>query len=246
MDKSLIPNISVDAVVFGFDTLYLNILLVTRPVRYKGKDYVDWKFPGDLIRKNEDLDASAKRILYEQTGLQNIYLKQLKAFGDLDRLKREPRDMAWLYSIDHPEERVITIPYFSLVNLTKDIDYKTTLKGNARWFPVDRLTSLPLAFDHREIFHFALKMLQEGMHSGPLAFELLPQKFTLGQLQRVYEIIFKKKLDKRNFRKKIATLSYIVPLREKEAGVSHRPAQLYMFSKDIYQKTHSHQLDFSL
>ncbi len=241
----MVPNISVDAVVFGFDTLYLNILLVTRPVRFNGKDYTDWKFPGDLIRMDEDLDVSAKRILYEQTGLQNIYLKQLKAFGDTNRLKREPRDMAWLYSIDHPEERVITIPYFGLVNLTKDIDYKTSLKGNARWFPVDQLKNLTLAFDHRDIFHFALEMLQNGMRSGPLAFELLPQKFTLGQLQRVYEVIFKKKLDKRNFRKKIATLSYIVPLREKEAGVSHRPARLYMFSKDIYQKLHAHQFGFS-
>ena len=246
MDPNLIPNISVDAVVFGFDTYHLNILLVTRPVHHEGKDYTDWKFPGDLIRKDEDLDVSARRILFEQTGLKNIYLKQLKAFGDQNRLKREPRDMTWLYSIDHPEERVITIPYFGLVNLTKDIGYKTTLKGNARWFPVDEVSGLPLAFDHRDIFLFALERLQNDMRSGPLAFELLPPKFTLSQLQRIYEVIFKKQLDKRNFRKKVATLSYIVPLREKEKGVAHRPARLYMFSKDIYQKLHTRPFDFSL
>ena len=246
MDASLIPNISVDAVVFGFNTYHLNILLVTRPVRYKGKDYTDWKFPGDLIRKEESLDASAVRILFEQTGLKNIYLKQLKAFGDVDRLKREPRDMTWLYSIDHPEERVITIPYFGLVNLTKDIDYKTSLKGNARWFPVDQVKDLPLAFDHRDIFLFALERLRNGLRSGPLAFELLPPKFTLSQLQRIYEVVFQKKLDKRNFRKKLSGFPYLVPLNEKETKVSHRPARLYMFSKDIYQKLHSRPFDFSL
>jgi hypothetical protein len=246
MDKNLIPNISVDAVVFGFDTQNLNILLVTRPVHHEGKDYVDWKFPGDLIRKDEDLDVSAERILFEQTGLKNIFLKQLKAFGDLNRLKREPRDMTWLYSIDHPEERVITIPYFGLVNLNKDVSFKTLLKGNARWFPVDEVKNIPVAFDHRDIFHFALEMLRNGIRTGPLAFELLPQKFTLGQLQRIYEVIFKKELDKRNFRKKVATLSYIVPLREKEKGVAHRPARLYMFSKDIYQKLKANQFDFAI
>ncbi len=246
MDASLIPNISVDAVVFGFNTYHLNILMVTRPVHHEGRDYVDWKFPGDLIRKEESLDASAVRILFEQTGLKNIYLKQLKAFGDIDRLKREPRDMTWLYSIDHPEERVITIPYFGLVNLTKDIDYKTSLKGNARWFPVDQVKDLSLAFDHRDIFLFALEMLQNGMRSGPLAFELLPQKFTLSQLQRIYEVVFQKKLDKRNFRKKLSGLPYLVPLNEKESEVSHRPARLYMFSKDIYQKLRTRPFDFTM
>jgi hypothetical protein len=246
MDSRLIPNISVDAVVFGFDDFHLNILLVTRPVYHEGKNYIDWKFPGDLIRKDEDLDVSAERILYEQTGLQKIYLKQLKAFGDTNRLKRQPRDMTWLYAIDHPEERVITIPYFGLVNLSEDVDYKTSLNGNARWFPVDEVKDLPLAFDHRDIFTFALETLRNELRNQPLAFELLPPKFTLTQLQRIYEVVFEKKLDKRNFRKKIAGLRYIVPLREKETAVSHRPAQLYMFSKDIYQKLHTRQFDFTL
>ncbi len=246
MDKNLIPNISTDSVVFGFDTKYLNILLVTRKVVHEGKEYLDWKFPGDLIRIDEDLDVSAERILYEQTGLKDIYLKQLKAFGALDRLKRNPRDMTWLYSIDHPEERVITIPYFGLVNLTKDVGFKTLLKGNAQWFPIEEIKRLNMAFDHREIFDFALETLRNEMRNYPLAFELLPVKFTLGQLQRIYEVIFKKELDKRNFRKKVAGLSYIVPLNEKEKGVSHRPGRLYMFSKDIYEKVNAHQFDFTL
>jgi len=246
MDKQLIPNVSVDAVVFGFDTLHLNILLVTRPVNHNGVDYVDWKFPGDLIRKDENLDTSSRRILFEQTGLQNIYLKQLKAFGSLDRLKRKPRDMTWLYSIDHPEERVITIPYFGLVNLTKDIDFKTSLKGNAKWFPVDEVKNLSIAFDHKEIFDFALDTLKNELRNKPLAFELLPPKFTLSQLQRIYEVIFEKELDKRNFRRKTAGLHYIVPLKEKESAVSHRPAQLYMFSKDIYNSLRRSQFDYTI
>jgi len=236
MDKQLIPNVSVDSVVFGFDSIHLNILLVGRTTVYDGTQYHDWKFPGDLIRKDEDLDASSERILKELTGLQKIYMKQLKAFGALDRLIRRPRDMSWLISIGHTERRSITIPYYSLINLTEDLDYSTSLKGNAKWFPVDKVKDLPLAFDHMEIFEFALETLRNELRNKPLAFELLPQKFSISQLQRIYEVILEINLDKRNFRKKIINLSYIVPINEKEIGVSHRPAKLYMFSRDIYQK----------
>ena len=234
MDKNLIPNISVDSVVFGFDSFHLNVLLISRSVSYKGKVYTDWKFPGDLVRWDENLDQASKRILLEQTGLQNIYMKQLKAFGNLHRLEKHPYDMAWLVSIDHPESRVVTIPYYSLINLTKDIDYKTSLNGNARWFTIEQAEKLPLAFDHDKILRYSLENLRNEMRTQPIAFELLPAKFTLGQLQRIYEVIFGVKLDKRNFRKKIASLSYIVPLKEKESNVSHRPAQLFMFSRDVY------------
>lgn len=246
MDSNLIPNISTDVVVFGFDTKHLNILLVTRPVRHHGIDYVDWKFPGDLVRKDEDLDISSERILFEQTGLKNIYLKQLKAFGTTDRLKRNPRDMTWLNAIDHPEERVITIPYFGLVNLTKDINYKTSLNGNAKWFHVDEVYNLPIAFDHLDIFNFALETLKNELRNKPLAFELLPAKFTLSQLQLIYEVIISKPLDKRNFRKKVLGLPYIVSLGEKETNVTHRPANLYMFSRDVYLKLRKENFDFTL
>jgi hypothetical protein len=246
MDKRLVPNVSVDSVVFGFDSVHLNILLIGRSIVHEGVTYQDWKFPGDLIRKDEDLDASSERILKELTGLEKIYMKQLKAFGSLDRLTKRARDMSWLISIDHPERRVITIPYYSLINLERNTMDDLVLNENAKWFTVDEAKKLPLAFDHYEILEFALETLQNELRTKPLAFELLPTKFSLSQLQKIYEVIFEMKLDKRNFRKKIANLSYIVPLNEKENDVSHRPANLYMFSRDVYQRLKSQNFDFTI
>ncbi len=246
MDKRLVPNVSVDSVVFGFDSVHLNILLIGRSIVENGVLYHDWKFPGDLIRKDEDLDGSSERILKELTGLEKIYMKQLKAFGSLDRLTKRPRDMSWLISIDHPERRVITIPYYSLINLEKNAKDELVLNENARWFPVNEAKKMPLAFDHLEILDFALETLRNEMRTKPLAFELLPAKFSLSQLQKIYEVIFELNLDKRNFRKRIANLSYIVPLNEKENDVSHRPAKLYMFSRDVYQRLKSQNFDFTI
>lgn len=246
MDKQLIPNVSVDSVVFGFDSVHLNVLLIGRNIQYNGTQYSDWKFPGDLVRLNEDLDTASKRILKELTGLQNIYMKQLKAFGSLDRLIRRPQDMSWLISIDHPEKRVITIPYYSLINLSRNGEKKTGLTTIAHWTNVDEVSDLPLAFDHQEIFEFALETLRNELRTKPLAFELLPSKFSLSELQKIYEVIFGISLDKRNFRKKISNLSYIVALNEKETRVSHRPAKLYMFSREIYQKLKTENFDFTI
>jgi len=246
MDEQLIPNVSVDSVVFGFDSVHLNVLLIGRDILHEGIRYHDWKFPGDLIRLNEDLDTASKRTLKELTGLQNIYMKQLKAFGALDRLIRRPQDMSWLISIDHPERRVITIPYYALINLSTNGVKKTNLTTIARWTNVDDVSDLPLAFDHQEILEFALETLRNELRTKPLAFELLPSKFSLSQLQKIYEVIFGISLDKRNFRKKISNLSYIVALNEKETEVSHRPAKLYMFSREIYQRLKTENFDFTI
>ncbi len=246
MNKQLIPNVSVDSIVFGFDSVHLKVLLIGRDVVYKGVQYNDWKLPGDLIRCDESLDTASKHILKDLTGLQNIYMKQLKTFGAVDRLTRRPRDMSWLIGINHPEERVITIPYYSLINLSNGTDSNLNITSNARWFNVDDVSALPMAFDHREIFEFALKTLRDELRTKPLAFELLPLKFSLSELQKIYEIIIGISLDRRNFRKKIPNLSYIVPLNEKEISVSHRPAKLYMFSRDIYQKLKKEKFDFSI
>ena len=235
MDRQLIPNVSVDSVVFGFDSVHLNVLLIGRDILFEGVQYHDWRFPGDLIRMNEDPDAVSKRILKELTGSQNIFMKQLKAFGSPNRLIRRPQDMPWLISIDHPERRVITIPYYALINLSNDAKDNMNLTTNARWTNVDDVPRLPFAFDHQEILNFALETLRLELRTKPLIFELLPSKFSLSHLQKIYEIIFGISLDKRNFRKKISNLSYIVPLNEKETEVSHRPAKLYMFSREIYQ-----------
>lgn len=246
MHAELVPNVSVDSVVFGFDSVHLNILLIGRSIVHEGLLYHDWKFPGDLIRKDEDLDTASERILKELTGLENIYMKQLKAFGALDRLTQKPRDMSWLISIDHPEQRVITIPYYSLINLNQNTNNGLVLSKNAKWFPVDKARKLPLAFDHHEILEFALETLRNEMRTKPLAFELLPPKFSLTELQRIYEVIFGRPLDKRNFRKKVTTLPYIISLNEKETAVSHRPAKLHIFSRDVYQRLKSRNFDFTI
>jgi len=119
MQPGLIPNVSVDCVVFGFDFTNLNILLIERNMTIDGILYADLKFPGDLMSLDEDLDTAAGRVLKENTGLSHIYLKQFKSFGSPDRLKRQPRDLEWLRQIDHPEEHVVTIAYYSLINISE-------------------------------------------------------------------------------------------------------------------------------
>lgn len=235
-------HVSVDCVVFGFEFGKLNVLLLERKMSFRRKNYCDLKLPGDLVRKSEDLDTAAARVLYELTGLKNIYLRQFAAVGTPDRLKRQARDMEWLRQIGHPEETVVTVAYYSLINIDEDKIRKFELQDNARWFPVSQIKEL--AFDHMEILTDALHSLRNELRFNPIGFELLPLKFTLTQLQKLYEIILGITLDKRNFRKKVAGISYVIPINEKETGVSHKPARYYMFSKKIYEKTRKTSLDF--
>lgn len=244
MDPNVIPHVSIDCVVLGYDLDDLNVLLIERKMVYQGTEYLDFKLPGDLVRWDEDIDASAHRILQDLTGLRNVYLKQMQAFGEVNRLKREPRDLEWLRSIDHPEERVITIAYFALLNLDqiKSQDYIPT--PNARWIPVK---SVPvLAFDHNRIIEKAVEILRNEIKRNPVAFELLPKRFTLTQLQKLYEVILGTNFDKRNFRKKIAQISCVVPINEKQTNVPHKPARYYMFSQDVYEVTRKDSFDFTV
>ena len=244
MDPSLIPNVSVDCVVFGFDFNDLKILLIERNINHEGITFQDLKLPGDLVRWNEDICEAASRILKELTGLENIFLKQLTAFGGINRLNIRPRDMAWLRQIDHPEERVITIAWYSLINIALDRSAQLSLEESARWISVSQITEL--AFDHRLILDYALQQLRQDLMFQPIGFELLPEKFTLSQLQKLYELIFQTHYDKRNFRKKIAQVNYIMPLHEKQTGVAHKPARLYSFNKKLYEKTRKENFGFSL
>jgi len=232
--ENLIPHVSVDCVVFGFDFGRLNILLIERKINYEGIDYCDLKLPGDLVRIDEDLDTAASRVLNELTGLNNIYLKQFAAIGSPDRLKRQPRDMEWLRTIGHPEEIVVTIAYYSLINIANGRRHRFNLQPNARWYSVSEVSDL--AFDHLKILHQALQVLRDDLSLKPIAFELLPDKFTLSEMQLLYEAILGVSLDKRNFRKKVANMPYVIPINEKQVDVSHKPAQFYTFNKRIYQK----------
>jgi 8-oxo-dGTP diphosphatase len=244
MQQGLIPNVSIDCVVFGFDFTNLNVLLIERNITVEGTEYADLKLPGDLMRMDEDLDESAGRILKENTGLSNIYLKQLRSFGSTERLKRKQRDLEWLRQIDHPEEHVITIAYYSLIDISEQNNSEIILSDNARWYPVHEITDLVM--DHMDILNIALEHLRLELLNMPIGFELLPDKFTLSQMQKLYEVILGTTFDKRNFRKKISSMKYLIPLNEKQVGVAHKPARLYIFSREVYTKTKKDNFDFSV
>ncbi|GAB1403082.1 hypothetical protein DSECCO2_654040 [anaerobic digester metagenome] len=234
-------HVSVDCVVFGFEFGQLNALILERNMHYRGQEFTDYKLPGDLVRKDEDLDTAAARVLKELTGLENIYLKQFAAIGTPDRLTRLDRDMEWLRQIGHPEEVVVTVAYYALINIDQDKVNRFQLHEKAKWKPVSLIGEL--AFDHNLILNDALETLRNELRFNPIGFELLPARFTLSELQKLYEVIMGNSLDKRNFRKKVANMPYVVPLNEKEKGVPHKPARYYTFSKKIYNKTRKNTFD---
>ncbi len=228
---TLNPHISVDCVIFGFDEGTLKVLLIERekvPNIHLGGHKL--KLPGSLISENVDLDNSAIRTLKELTGLENIYLKQYSVFGDPDRLT--PReDLEWLRKTSGIRVgRVVTIAYYSLIKISE-----STITEKTIWNPVNDLPEL--IFDHNHIIEEALENLRKEIRNRPLCFELLPKKFTLRQMQNIYESILNVNLDNRNFRKKLRHLDFLVPLPEKEKRVNHKPAQLYRFDKKLYEKT---------
>jgi len=235
MEPGLLPNVSVDCVVFGFDLKDLNIFLIERNFAKEGIVYNDLKLPGDLIRVKEDPLDSARRILEEKTGLNNIYMKQFMSFGAPDRLKRKERDLEWLRQIDYPEENIISIAYYALINMSDQLCMNLILNNTVRCFPVNEVNDLVM--DHMDILKSALEYLRIDLLNQPIAFELLPEKFTLSQMQKLYEVILGKTFDKRNFRKKFTAMKYLIPLNEKQVGVAHSPARLYFFSREEYSKT---------
>lgn len=238
--QNLNPHISVDCVIFGFDSTELKILMVQREMLPNENPALPsglMKLPGSLIEENEDLDESAYRVLSELTGLEKIYLKQFSVFGSPNRLN-VPNDLIWLkQSSGLVIDRVVTVAYFSLVKIDES-DQQAHINSNAFWLPVKNLPQL--IFDHNTIITKALNTVRKEIRTEPIGFELLPKKFTLRQLQNLYEVILGTTLDNRNFRKKIGKLEYLIPLDEKEIGVNHKPAQFYKFDKKIYKK---HQKD---
>lgn len=217
---------SVDNVIFGFDEGDLKVLLIKRgEAPFKGK----WALPGDLVYPNEDLSTAAKRVLFELTGLKDVFLEQVGAFGDVNR---------------HPLGRVITIAYYSLIKIS---DYEVTpasFAKKAHWHSV--ADAKELAFDHNQILNTSFARLKEVVRTRPVGFELLPPKFTLTELQHLYESILETPLDKRNFRKKILSMKLLIDLQETQEGVAHRPAKLYEFDEERYRNFISEGFSFEL
>jgi len=228
------PNVSVDCAIFSFDGNDLEVLLIERMAGETALEDDLLALPGNLIYQNENLNQAANRVLFELTGLENIFLEQVYTFGDPARITKQ-KDQDWLKKIRaHPEARVITVAYTSLV---KKSNLKVTPSSFARkalWIKVKEVPQL--AFDHNDIFEKALDFLKVKIYSEPLGYELLPERFTLAQLQKLYEAILDDSFDKRNFRRKILRTSFIVPLNEKQQGVAHKPARLYRFDKSQFHQ----------
>ncbi len=208
--------LTVDCVVFGFDVGDLKVLLIEREIPpFKGK----WALPGGFVLVDETVEDAARRELEEETGITKLYLEQLYTFGELNR---------------DPRERVVTVAYYALVKLSDHRIRAASDAAQAAWFSVDDLPKL--AFDHARIVDMALTRLQGKVRYQPIGFGLLPPKFTLSQLQHLYETILERPLDKRNFRKKILSMGFLLELDEIEQDVAHRAARLYSFDRKKYEQ----------
>ncbi len=221
-------NLSIDCVVLGFDEdQKLKVLLIKKFINEKN----DFQFalPGDLVGINEDLLSGGKRILKSLTSLEDIYLKQFYTFGDPDRTNHK-KDQSWLKMYrKKPEERVVTIGYIALVKMEDYVPHASSFAIDVEWIELDKVSS-ELAFDHNIILNYAIEYLREQL-DHQIVTNLLPLKFTLYQLQNLYEILLDQKLDKRNFRKNVSKNSLIIKTDEKQKGVAHKPAHLYMYNK---------------
>lgn len=206
---------TVDIVIFTVREGLLRVLLVKRGVPpFEGQ----YAIPGGFIRESESLEEAALRELYEEAGVRNVFLEQLYTFGDP---KRDPRG------------RVITVAYYALIASANLSLVAGADAAEAQWFPANDLP--PLAFDHKSILDYALERLRNKLEYTTVGFQLLPEKFTLGELQGVYEAILSKQVDKRNFRRKIALLRILRPLREWQ-HTGRKPAQLFRFAASRFEK----------
>jgi 8-oxo-dGTP diphosphatase len=220
------PAVTVDCVVFGVDEDALKILLIKRqlePFRHS------WALPGGFMRMDETAEQAAMRELHEETGVSNLYLEQLHTFSDVDR---------------DPRTRVLTVAYYALAKLSDHRIRAATDAESVGWFPAEDTPAL--AFDHDKILSMALARLRGKVRYTPIGFELLPRRFTLSQLQRLYELILLQTLDKRNFRKKISGTGLIVGTDQWEERVPHRAARLYRFDRRKYQKLVKQGFNFAI
>lgn len=216
IQQSTMNAVSIDSVIFGFNKGSLEVLLV---LHGEGISKGKWGLPGGWIHKTESTDEAAHRLLLELTGLDHIYLEQLKAFGNPNRF---------------PLRRVITIGYYALIK-REDYNIKAGFTASdAKWYKINDIPDL--IYDHNEILDFSIQNLRNKVRQAPLGFNLLPEKFTLLQLMRLYEEILGIEMDKSNFRRKILHMKLLVGLDEKQQDVSHRAAKLYKFDPEIYKK----------
>lgn len=216
VERTVMNAITIDCVVFGFDKGSLEVLLVQHG---EGIRKGEWGLPGGWIKETEGIDTAAHRLLADLTGLDNLYLEQLKAFGEPNRF---------------PLGRVITIGYYALVK-REDYNVKAGFTASdAKWYKIKDIPKL--IYDHNDILNYSLLNLRNRVKQAPIGFNLLPEKFTLFELMQLYEEILGIEMDKSNFRRKFLRMKLLLPLDEKQENVSHRAAQLYQFDEKIYEK----------
>ncbi|WP_246434790.1 NUDIX hydrolase [Teredinibacter haidensis] len=209
-------GLSIDNLIFGLDGSELKILLIKHG---EGIRMGEWALPGGWIKHEEDLKDAAKRLLKVLTGVEHPYLEQLKTFGKVNR---------------YPAERVVTVAYYALVSADDYALMAGFSASEAGWFNVHDTPHL--VFDHQEILDCGIQHLQHQVRHHPVGFNLLPEKFTLLQLQELYEAILDVSLDKPNFRRKIMKMNLLTSCNEKQKGVAHRAANLYRFDEEAYKK----------
>ncbi|GAB4413096.1 MAG: NUDIX domain-containing protein [Bacteroidia bacterium] len=211
-----LPCVTIDCVIFGFQDFRLKILLVRRDIDpQRGQ----WQIPGGWVGEAESLDEAAQRILEEATGVSKVYMEQLGAFGEVGRF---------------PDKRIITIGYSALINpIIYNLRHGPEV-SDVRWFDAKKIPRL--TFDHNDIVQAAFDHLKVRVRHEPISFELLPDKFTLPQIQTLYESILGEEMDRRNFRKKLLRMNILEKLDETQQRGPHRAAQLYRFDRENYEK----------
>lgn len=245
----ILNSVSVDCVILGFDKSGMRVLLnqidaeelkralpeqaSSEQIRQIYEKHpvltgdLMWSLFGDHVPEEQDLDEFAKNLLFQATGLNEVYLQQIHAFGSLERV---------------PYTRVITIGYYALINPDYYSLKQSKLAKSLQWFNLNELP--PLCFDHDKIIQLALLKLRQEVMYHPVGFHLLPEKFTLSEIQSLYEVILNKKMDTRNFRKKIAKMELLIDSGEKQQNVAHRAAKLYQFDIQVYEKLKNEGLNF--
>ena len=220
-------RVTVDIVIFTIRDAELQVLLVRRGIPpFEGR----WAIPGGFVLPNESLDDAARRELQEETGVEDVFLEQLYTFGDPER---------------DPRGRVITVAYYALVSPDRAPPLAGSDAAEARWWPAAH-TPAPLAFDHDAIVATALERLRGKLTYTAIGFELLPKKFTLSELQHLYELVLERELDKRNFRKRVLAMDLLIETDEVQQDVAHRAARLYRFDERKYRRLSKTGFNFEL
>ncbi|MGD9993899.1 MAG: NUDIX domain-containing protein [Salinivirgaceae bacterium] len=217
--------LAVDCVIFGFDGSQLKLLVYQRDFM---PEQGSWSLMGGFLKKGENLDQAANRVLARISGLKDVYLEQLSAFSEVNR---------------DPAARVISIGYYALINID-DYDKKLLDQYSARWFPLDQLP--PLIFDHGEILEKALRRLKRKAKTQPIGFELLPARFTIIQLRNLYEAIYQRSVDPANFRRKFLSMKLLDRLEAKDKTSSRKGAYLYAFNREKYEDLSARGFSFDV